>query len=146
MSKATRHTLAFLRHYEPDSSTLQYAHHLLAGENRLIPSVRDQPSIESIALYGLDDDEWLDAVRAVRLQVKLDQLSPRFPLVTLSDEPIESESGRIQLWGQRTLRPSVLEDRLGIPIETIDMQVLMDAVMMLPPSWSAVLEIPRGTG
>ncbi|MBE0401346.1 hypothetical protein EI168_14735 [Halomonas sp. FME1] len=105
----------------------------------------DSPSIESVALFGLDDDEWEDAVRAARLQRKLDELSSQFPLMLLSDSVVDADSGRIQLWGRQVIRPSVLEDQLGMSIATSDWQIVMDALQLLPSSWSMVLEISRGT-
>lgn len=140
-----RHLLAFLDRYGVDSPALQYATSLLLDAPKHIPAVSDSSSIESVALFGLDDDEWEDAVRAARLQRKLDQLSSQFPLTLLSDSVVDADSGRIQLWGRQVIRPSVLEDQLGMSIATSDWQIVMDALQLLPSSWSVVLEISRGT-
>lgn len=139
------HLLAYLSQYGPDSPAFCYAYSLLLGASKDIPAVSSSPSFESLALFGLEDTEWTDAVRAVRLQRKLDELSSEFPLTLLSDSPVDTDGGRIQLWGGQTIRPTLLEDHLGISINAFDWQIIMDALQLLPSSWSVVLEISRGT-
>lgn len=149
MARRRRHAMAYLSSHDPMSAALQYAEYLLTraeeGETDL-PSVQAPPPIESLALFGLDDEEWRDAVRAVRLQCKLDQLSEKFPLVTLSTDHVETDGVRVQLWSGQVFRPMVFEERLQVPISPSDLQVLMDSLGMLPSGWSLVVEVQRGTG
>lgn len=147
MSLHGRHLQALLG--DDTSASYRYAEHLLSHLEEgdfVLPALCDAPKLSCLALFGLEESEWRDAVRAARLSHTLSFLSDGFPLVSLSDDRVESDGGRLQIWQGQCLRPSSLEVSLKISTSPCDMQTLTDALSLLPTGWSLVLEIRRGTG
>ena len=142
-SRGNRHANAFLYRYAFTDPTMTFVQDLLAREERDIPSPEERAAIVDIALFGIDEQQWTDAVIASRLQFKLERISRHFPMLSVTDQPIEADGARHQVWQGQPLRPNVLEESMGIPISTQDMQLFLDALQLLPSGWSLVLEISR---
>lgn len=120
--------------------TREFAAWLYAHPDDIPPSSVTEPPVADIAMWGIGDAEWFDAVTAVRIAVLSDNVTPRCPVFVLSNSKVEIDGGRVQIWSGAHIRPSLLEDAIGRSLDQNDEQVINEIVRILPQGWSLVIE------
>ncbi|MBR2513186.1 MAG: hypothetical protein IKE45_04025 [Halomonas sp.] len=136
------HITHLLSHFS--KSAEDYAMHLYKHRDEISSTANAKPSVVDIALWGIEAEEWFAAQRAARLQIKSDNLSSLAPVIYFTNCEIDDSGNKLQLWGNKELRPGFIEDWMNSSLSPHDEQCLLEMLVNLPLSWSLVID-GRGT-
>lgn len=132
------HITALLSNFS--QNTHDYALHIYKHRDEIASSAEVTPPVVDIAIWGIETEEWFAAQRAALIQVKSEKLSAHAPVVFFSDCEVDDDSHKLQLWGGKELRPGVIEDWLNSSLSPSDEQCLLEMLVVLPSSWSLVID------
>ncbi|GHB14287.1 hypothetical protein [Modicisalibacter luteus] len=125
-----------------EPAVMEFVEELLRRRTGLLTYRLQEASFIDLALWGVTEEQWSLAKRAVAVHRLHERLTDTFPYVTLSQE--KGLSARTSPhWffveaGER-LRPMIIGHWLGREIDVIDEMTFAQMILAIPDGWTLIL-------
>ena len=138
--RAMKFWKSLLEDHHPNVHDL--ATYLARPENELPGTTSTSAPVDIAAMFGVDDEEWRLAIRALHVERELSRIGHSFPRFYITKEVLEEGSSdtRLCLTATSLLREGYLENWLGAHVSDVDQLHLAHALRLLPDGWSIVID------